>query len=61
MSGSCWEALTEVLEAPWMSGSGREALTDIREMSGGPPRCPEVFESHSRMSGSGWEALPDVR
>ena len=51
-----------------MSGSGREALPDVREWSGGPPRCPgEVGRlsrmswkgrGPSRMSGSGREALP---
>ena len=61
MSKGCREALMEVLEAPRMFGSGREALTNIRGMSGGPPECPEVFESHSRMSGSGLVTLPDVR
>ena len=39
----------------------REALSDDREWSGGPPRCPEVVMRHSLMSGSGREAFPDVR
>ena len=60
-----------------MSGSGREsvtdfreALSDIREYSGGPPDVrkwlggtlgyPGVDERLSRMSESGAEALPDV-
>ena len=37
-----------------MSGTGREALPDIRE-------CPSVVGRLSRMSGSGWQYLPDVR
>ena len=54
-----------------MSGSGLEALPDVRECSGGPPRCPGVFGRlavypeevgrPSRMSGSGREPLPDVQ
>ena len=44
-----------------MSGSSLEVLSDFREWSGGPPRCPEVVERSFRMSGTGWEALPDVR
>ena len=44
-----------------MSGSGREALTDVREWSGGPNRCPGVVRRPFRMSGSGREALQDVR
>ena len=43
-----------------MSGSGREALTDVRECSRGPPICPGVVGGPTRMSGSGREALPDV-
>ena len=43
MSGSCWEALSEV-----------------REWSGGPPRCPEVVRRLSRMFGSGRETFLDV-
>ena len=61
-----------------MSRSGRvtlsdvqEALSDVRECSEGPPGCPGVVGSVSRMSGdgseplrmsgSGRENLPDVR
>ena len=51
-----------------MSGSGREALPDVREWSGGPPGCPGVVGRPTRMSGSGreaisngWEALMDGR
>ena len=50
-----------------MSGSGREVLPNVREWSGGPPRCPGVVERSSwmfgsdgracRMSRSGQEAL----
>ena len=53
------------------SGSGRDALPDVREWSGDPNRCPRLVESPpecqdvvkrtSRMSAIGWEALPDVR
>ena len=50
-----------------MCVSGREALPDVREWSGGPfgcpggsPECPEVVGRPSRISGSGREALPDV-
>ena len=49
-------------------GKWWEALTDIREWSGGPPRCSEapfgclgVVGRPSRMFGSGREAHPDVR
>ena len=34
-----------------MSGSGREALPDVREWSGGPLGCPVVVGGPSRMSG----------
>ena len=44
-----------------MSAICREALLKVREWSGGPPRCLEVFKRPSRMSRSGREALPDVR
>ena len=51
-----------------MPGSGREALPDVREWSGGPLGCPEgplgcpgVVRRPSRMSGSSREALPNVR
>ena len=33
-----------------MSGSGRESLPDIRRCSGGPPGCPIVVETTSRMA-----------
>ena len=36
-----------------MSGSGREALPDVREWSGGTPGCPGIIDRPSRMSGSG--------
>ena len=35
----------------------REALLDIREWSGGPPGCPGVVESSSRLFESGRETL----
>ena len=54
-----------------MSGSGRDALPDVREWSGylgnlrewsgSPPECPGVVGRPSQMSGSGREALLDVR
>ena len=36
-----------------MSGSGRDALPNVRERSEGPPRCPGVVGRASRMSRSG--------
>ena len=44
-----------------MSGSGREALSDVREKLVDPPGCPGVVGRPSRISGSGREALSDVR
>ena len=44
-----------------MSGSGREALPNVREWLGGPPGCPGVFGRPFRMSGNGREANLDVR
>ena len=44
-----------------MSGSSREAFSEFREWSEGPPECPGVVERPSRISRSGLEALPDVR
>ena len=44
-----------------MSGSGRDALLDVREWSGGPPGYPGVVGSPLRMSVCDWEALSDVR
>ena len=50
-----------------MSGSGRESLPDVRETllyvwkrSGGPPVCPGVVKTSSRISGSVRETLPYV-
>ena len=43
-----------------MSGSCREALTDVKEWSGSPPRCSGAFGRSSRMSKSGGEAVADV-
>ena len=40
-----------------MSGSGLEALPNVREWSGGPPACPGVVERPSRMCGSGPDTL----
>ena len=44
-----------------MTGSGREALPDVRKWLGGPAECPGVVGSLSRMSESGRETLPNVR
>ena len=44
-----------------LSGSGREALSDVWELSGIPYGLQGVVERLSRMSGSGREALLDVR
>ena len=44
-----------------MSGSGREALLDVRDWLGGPPGCLGVVLIPSRMSGSCTDTLPDVR
>ena len=41
-----------------MSGSGRVALSDVREWSKGYPECPVVVGRPSWMSGSCREALP---
>ena len=51
-----------------MTGSGRETLPDVRQLSGGPSRClggvgirSRMSGRPSRMSGSGWEDFSDVR
>ena len=44
-----------------MSGSGREALSNVRDWSGVPPGCPGVVERPSGMSENGRETLPDIR
>ena len=64
MSGSCRRPSR-------MSGTGREALPDVREWwnalqdvrqwSVSTPKCPGVVGSPSRKSRSGQEALPYVR
>ena len=43
-----------------MSGSGQEAIQDVRECLGGSPVCPVVVGRPSQMSGSGRAALKDV-
>ena len=43
-----------------MTRSGRNALPNVREWSGGPPGCPVVVGMPSRISGTGQEALPDA-
>ena len=54
MSGSCREKLPDGRE--WW-----EAITNIREWSGGHPKCPKVVSWPSRMSRNGREVHPDVR
>ena len=44
-----------------MSGSCREALPNIQELSVDSPGFPVVVGITSQMSGSGWESLPLVR
>ena len=44
-----------------MSGSGREALPDVRDWSEDPRGCPGVVGRPSWISGSGQEDFPDVR
>ena len=44
-----------------MSGSGRIALPDVRELSAGLSRCPGVVGRPSRMSMSGQEIFPNVQ
>ena len=51
-----------------MSGSGQEALPDVREWPGGHPGCTRVAGSPSRVVrrpsrtlGSGRETIPEVR
>ena len=53
MSGSCRETLPNVQER-W------EALSDVREWSGGPPGCPGVVGRPRRMSGRGKKTLLNV-
>ena len=45
----------------WMSGSGQEALPDVREWSGGHLGCPRVVGRPSLMSGSGRESNLNVQ
>ena len=42
------------------SGSGREALLEVKEWSGVPSGSPGVVGRPTRRSGSGQEALPKV-
>ena len=44
-----------------MSGSGGEALPDVREWSAGPYGCSGVVGRLSGKFGSGRESLPEVR
>ena len=43
------------------SSSGRKALQEVREWSGGLPGVPAVVGKPSRRSGSGREALQEIR
>ena len=45
----------------WKSGKGREALPEVQQRLGGPPRSLEGVGRLSRWSARGREALPDVR
>ena len=59
MYGSGWETLPDIRVVEWpsrMSGSCREALTDVREWSGGPPGCSGGLADVQEW----WEALSDV-
>ena len=38
-----------------MSGSSQEALSEVRQWSGGPPGSPGVVGRPSRMSGRVWK------
>ena len=50
--------MSGVVERPSrMSDTGRESLPDVREWSGGNPRCLGVVGRTSWMSESSWEAL----
>ena len=44
-----------------MSGSGREALPDVRAWLGGPPECLGVSVKPSRIFESDQKVLPDGR
>ena len=44
-----------------MTGSGREAIPDVREWLGAPSGCLGVVGRPSLMTGIGLEALSDVR
>ena len=44
-----------------MSGSGQEALPDVRERLGGSGGCPGMVENVTQMSGSGQDALLEVQ
>ena len=65
MSGSGRKALTLCTRVVWMpsrmSGSGRVALRDIREWSGGPLGCPGVVGRPYGMFGSIRKVLLDIR
>ena len=43
------------------SGSGQEALLDLRDWSGKPPGYPGMVERLSRVSGNGRKTLPYVQ
>ena len=44
-----------------MSGSGREALPDVRGKLGGLPGCPGIIGRHFGMSGSGQKTFSVFR
>ena len=61
MSGSPTECSVVDGWLSWMSGSGREALPDVREWSEVSRGSLGVVGWPSRMAESGREAFPDVR
>ena len=68
MTESSLQTLTGGKELAQMSGSGREAVPDVQEWLGGPPKCAGVVVRPSWVVGrpswkfeSGWDAFPVVR
>ena len=61
MSGSCWEALTDVRK--WLGGPPKclGVVGKPSRMFEKPTQSPGVVGRPSRMSGSCWEAFTDVR
>ena len=71
MSGNVWKALPGCpggpLECPgvverlsWLSGSGRDPLSDVREWLGDSLGCPGGSPDHSRTSERVFRPLPDI-